>query len=581
MRNPEIPLAQRRAFLRHIWEWVRVAPLPLIVTLLLRIANAISHGAHPIFIAGFTNALITAEDLLLWGGMYLASIILGVLTDLFNEPTQLWFSNKAILHFQSRILQQAAHTPFIEFLDPDFHDLLNRATHDFSGRIVSWFQSLLHNIHSLATTSTLISAVLIIGGGLKCVLVLLTCSIVIYLTRNPIAKLEVKADRVFSRPRRERNAWSGVLHQRQSSAEIRLFSLQPWLLSKWTHAYKKLADSEIHLLKKVTVWNAIATLTSILGYSSILFIAADAAHNATAKEVAGIFTGLITAAASLQVYFSSIAGGIANLSIQSTLLRELVLLLDVEHIPREDKGQTPKKETASAMELDSVSFIYPRATRETLKNISAQIKEGETIALVGKNGSGKTTLAYLLLGLYQPDSGILSFSKNDRPAKSAVFQNFVKFRLPLRDNVGFADVNRLNDDAHLKNTLHRAGSTFVDELDTWLGHEFGGIDISGGEWVRIAVARGLFRNSDLIVFDEPTASIDPVEEVNLVRELLRKQDVSRTTIVISHRLGVARLCDRILVLDEGELVESGTHAELIDKKGLYAKMWNTQAGWYT
>ena len=581
MRNTETSLAQRRALLKHIWQWIRIAPLPLTVTLLLRITNAISNGVQPIFIAGFTNALINAEELFLWSGMYLGSIILVLLTDLFNGPTQMWFSNKAILHFQNRILQQAAQTPLIQFLDPDFHDILNRATHGFSDRIISWFQSLLHNIHGIATTWTLISAVLIIGGGMKCVLVLLACSIVISLTRNPIAKLEVEEDRVLSRPRREINAWSELLHQRRCSAEIRLFSIQRWLLSKWTDAYKKLAAYEINLLKKATVWNAIATLTSILGYCSIIFIAADAAHNATAKETAGIFTGLITAAVALQVYFSSIVGGIANLSIQSTILRELIILLDVEDTTREDGVHMTKTDTDSAIELDSVSFIYPRATRQTLKNISVKIKEGETIALVGKNGSGKTTLAYLLLGLYEPDSGNLSFSENNIPTKSAVFQDFVKFRLPIRDNVGFADLNRLHDDAHLKNTLQRAGSTFVQELDTWLGQEFGGIDISGGEWVRIAVARGLFRDSNLIVFDEPTASIDPVEEVNMVSELLKKQDVSRTTIVISHRLGVARLCNRILVLDEGQLVENGTHTELIDKKGLYAEMWNAQARWYT
>jgi len=580
MSNTKIPLAQRRAFVKHIWQWICVAPLPLTVTLLLRIVNAISHGVQPIFIAGFTNALINAEDLFLWGGMYLGSIILILLTDLFNTPTQMWFSNKAILHFQNRILKQASQTPLVQFLNPDFHDILSRATSDFSGRIVSWFQSLLHNIYSITTTWTLISAVLIIGGGMKCVLVLLACSIVIYLTRNPIAKLDVEEDRVLSRPRRERNAWSGLLNQRRCSAEIRLFSIQRWLLSKWTHAYKKLAAYEINLLKKVTVWNTIATLVSIVGYSSIIFIAADVAHNATSKEVAGIFTGLISAAALLQGHFSSIAGGIVNLSIQSTILRELVILLDIKDTAREDEVRTTKTGTENAIELDSVSFIYPRAIRQTLKDISAKIKEGETIALVGKNGSGKTTLAYLLLGLYVPDSGTVSFSQNNKPTKSAVFQNFVKFRLPVRDNVGFADINRLHDDVHLKNTLHRAGSTCVRELDTWLGREFGGIDISGGEWVRIAVARGLFRESNLIVFDEPTASIDPVEEVNMVSELLRKQDSSRTTIVISHRLGVARLCDRILVLDEGQLVENGTHTELIEKKGLYAEMWNTQARWY-
>jgi len=242
--------------------------------------------------------------------------------------------------------------------------------------------------------------------------------------------------------------------------------------------------------------------------------------------------------------------------------------------------ETTKSDTDTCLEIDSLFFRYPRATKETLKDITAEIEKGETVALVGKNGSGKTTLAHLLLGLYTPDSGTLRCSANNTRAKSAVFQNFVKFRLPIRDNVGFADVNRINDDSHLQKTLHRVGSPFADEPHTWLGQEFGGLDISGGEWLRIAVARGLFRDSQLIVLDEPTAAIDPIEEVEMIRQLLRKKDDSRTTLVISHRLGVTRFCDRILVLDEGRLVENGTHADLLDKNGLYAQMWNTQAAWY-
>ena len=154
-----------------------------------------------------------------------------------------------------------------------------------------------------------------------------------------------------------------------------------------------------------------------------------------------------------------------------------------------------------------------------------------------------------------------------------------KFLLPVRDNVGFADLNRMQDDTRMRHTLDRAGSTFAQELDTWLGHEFGGRDVSGGEWLRLAVARGLFRQSQFVVFDEPTAAIDPVAEVEMIRELLTK-DASRATLVISHRLGVARLCDRILVLDEGQLVEDGTHEELLARGGLYAEMWNAQASWY-
>ena len=576
----KIKLAHRRTLLKHIWQWTQVAPLPLTVILILRLINAISQGAQPIIIAGFTNALINGEDLFLWGGIYLMMIAFTLLTDTFKQPLYMWFSNKAILHFQNGILQRATEISLIKFLDPDFHDTLRRATDDFSQRIVDWFQSLVYNIHSTATIWTLIGAILIIGGGMKCVLILFVSAAVTLLTRKPIAKLEIEQERALARPIREQMTWAALLCDRQSSAETRLFGIQHWLLSKWTSVYKRVARHEMSALKKMTAWNTIAILATVLAYCSIIFIAADAAHNGREKEIAGIFTGLIAAAVGLQSRLSYIADSFADLAKQSVILRELVTLLNTKQTPEENKVDTTKSNTHTSIEMDALSFNYPRAPKETLKDITAEIKKGETVALVGKNGSGKTTLAHLLLGLYIPDSGNLRYSENNRPTRSAVFQNFVKFQLPIRDNVGFADVKRIDDDTHLQKTLHSVGSPFAEELNTWLGHEFGGLDISGGEWLRIAVARGLFRNSQFIVLDEPTASIDPIEEVEMIRQLLNKKEDSRTTLVISHRLGVARLCDRILVLDQGELVENGTHADLLDKNGLYAQMWNTQAAWY-
>ena len=580
MRNKRIRLAQRRAFLKHIWHWIRVAPIPLTVILILRLFNAITRGVDPILIAGFTNALINGEGLFLWVGIYLMLMAVNLLTDTFKQPLYMWFSNKAILHFQNALLQRASEISLIKFLDPDFHDTLTRSTHDFSQRVVNWIQSLVSNIHSIATIWILIGAVLIIGGGMKCVLILFATSMITLLTRKPIAKLEIEQDRALAHPNRELMKWASLLCERESSAETRLFGIQHWLLSKWTDVYKRLATYEIRTFKKMTAWNAIATLATVLAYCSVIFIAAAAAHNGKEKEIAGIFTGLIAAAATLQSLFSVIGDRLGDLAKQSTILRELTILLNTKDPSEENAVETTKSDTDTCIEIDSLSFSYPRATKETLKDITAEIKKGETVALVGKNGSGKTTLAHLILGLYTPDNGTLRCSENNPRAKSAVFQNFVKFRLPIRDNVGFADVNRINDDGHLQKTLHRVGSPFADEPHTWLGQEFGGLDISGGEWLRIAVARGLFRDSQLIVLDEPTAAIDPIEEVEMIRQLLTKKDDSRTTLVISHRLGVTRLCDRVLVLDDGHLVENGTHADLLDKNGLYAQMWNTQAAWY-
>ena len=583
----------RRTVLRLIWQFIRIAPLPLCVTLLLRLINAGNRGFSPIIIAGFTNALINAEGLFLWMGLYLVLMTLEILTDVFNGVTQMWFSNKAVLHFQEDLLRQAGQTPLLRFLDADFHDNLSRATQGFSDRVVSWFQSVLANIHSIAGVCGLLGAVFIISSNIWCMLALLVSSSIILFTRKPVARLELERDRAAARPNRTQTAWAARLYERVNSPEVRLFTLQRWLLSKWEDAYHQLAGVEIGSLNRKTAWNALANLSSIFGYCVIVFIAAQTARSGDPEKIAGIFMGLITAAAGLQGFLSYMARSMGNLAEQSGVLRDLATLFTTQSTKEgstsrttkeKQEGPSPASETGEmTVAMKDLSFQYPSAVTQTLKEITAKIAPGEIVALVGKNGAGKTTLANILLGLYAPDSGTLTFSQSattsEKPTTSAVFQDFTKFLLPVRDNVGFGDLNRMQDDNHLRHTLDRAGSTFAQELDTWLGHEFGGRDVSGGEWLRLAVARGLFRQSQFVVFDEPTAAIDPVAEVEMIRELLTK-DESRTTLVISHRLGVARLCDRILVLDEGQLVEDGTHEELLAMDGLYAEMWNAQASWY-
>ena len=583
----------RRTVLRLIWQFIRIAPLPLCVTLLLRLINAGNRGFSPIIIAGFTNALINAEGLFLWMGLYLVLMTLEILTDVFNGVTQMWFSNKAVLHFQQDLLRQAGQTPLLHFLDADFHDNLSRATQGFSDRVVSWFQSVLDNIHSIAGVCGLLGAVFIISSNIWCMLALLVSSSIILFTRKPIARLELERDRAAARPNRTQTAWAARLYERVNSPEVRLFTLQRWLLSKWEDAYHQLAGVEIGSLNRKTAWNALANLSSIFGYCVIVFIAAQTARSGDPEKIAGVFMGLITAAAGLQGFLSYMARSMGNLAEQSGVLRDLATLFTTQSTKEssvsrttkeKQEGPSPASEAGEmAVAMNDLSFQYPRAATQTLKEITAKIAPGEIVALVGKNGAGKTTLANILLGLYAPDSGTLTFSQgattSEKPTTSAVFQDFTKFLLPVRDNVGFADLNRMQDDNSMRHTLDRAGSTFTEELDTWLGHEFGGRDVSGGEWLRLAVARGLFRESQFVVFDEPTAAIDPVAEVEMIQELLTK-DASRTTLVISHRLGVARLCDRILVLDEGQLVEDGTHEELLAIDGLYAEMWNAQASWY-
>jgi ATP-binding cassette subfamily B protein len=215
------------------------------------------------------------------------------------------------------------------------------------------------------------------------------------------------------------------------------------------------------------------------------------------------------------------------------------------------------------------------------------------VAIVGENVAGKSTLVRLITGLYLPDSGVVRLDGVDTRSDgfeayqariAAVFQDYLSYQLPLRDNIGFGAVERPQNDADLMRAAKKANldglmDSLDDGLDTWLGRQFGERDLSGGQWQRVALARAFYRDAGLVILDEPTAALDPRAEQALFDRFAELMQ-DRTAIMISHRLGSARHADRILVMDDGRLVEDGTHEELMAAGGLYAAMFAAQAAWY-
>jgi ATP-binding cassette subfamily B protein len=228
-----------------------------------------------------------------------------------------------------------------------------------------------------------------------------------------------------------------------------------------------------------------------------------------------------------------------------------------------------------------------------VRGVDLRIGSGEKIAIVGENGAGKTTLVKLLIGLYRPDAGRVRLDGEPLTADSAlaarrriaaVFQDYATFELTARENVAFGDLACLPEDETLAVALERAGLPGLVEgqpegYDTYLGRQFGETDLSGGQWQRVALARAFVRDADLLVLDEPTAALDPLAELALYERFAALVE-GRTAIMISHRLGMARLADRVVVLEGGEIAEQGRHDELVDAGGAYARMFAAQAQWY-
>ena len=236
-----------------------------------------------------------------------------------------------------------------------------------------------------------------------------------------------------------------------------------------------------------------------------------------------------------------------------------------------------------AIVAEGISFRYPNSEKWSVDDVSVAVRKGETVAIVGENGAGKSTLVKLLLGLYEPQSGRILRADTDKNV-SAVFQDYQRYQLRLDENIYLSDTERIDPD-RVRQCAAQSGVRALNAalcgngFDTMLGKEFGGTELSGGQWQRVAIARGLYRNHDLIALDEPTSSVDPLEESRLYHMFARIAR-EKTAFIVTHRVGSARIAGRILVLDQGRVAEQGTHRELMEQNGKYAHMYREQAKWY-
>jgi len=379
----------------------------------------------------------------------------------------------------------------------------------------------------------------------------------------------------------------GLFADRHSAYEIKIFRAKEHILDLWYETTEKIFDRYGRITKILLRAQSIVSLLKI-AYTSFVVVTLVLGFLA-GKIGLGVLVSILNSIGNLFSILAEASCSVSRLGQRTSEIGYFREFLDFEEQARGKEALPPGHELEHDIVFENVTFRYPGTGRDVLRDLSFRIRAGEKVALVGVNGAGKSTIVKLLCGLYAPDSGRITVGGKDvaalskeaiRQAVFAVFQDFGSYQLTLRENIAFGDLEKLRSDGDLRKALSLAGGGGISErgLDIPLGRlEDNGMDLSKGQWQRIAVARAFLSDADFILLDEPTASLDPVAKSRLYESfasVLKK----RGSILISHRLASAKLAERIIVIEGGEVMESGSHEELMKNGGLYSVMYEEQSG---
>lgn len=439
------------------------------------------------------------------------------------------------------------------------------------------------------------------------VLMLISSSPSIYIQRK-YSRIIWRVQRKQAKISREMNLSARVLTAEEYAKELRLFGLQELWLKRWQDQFLQFFSEMQQIRKKgaivLLLWSVFSRIGVALPFVYVVMGALGGRY--TLGDLA-LYSGLIV---QVEQSLQLLIGNYANLYDISLGVTPIFQLLELKpelqsplgdvasrlpSLPEGGQDSRPTKDKIG-IEIKHLSFCYPGSNKSTVEDINLTINPGEMLVLVGENGAGKTTLGKLLGRLYDPTSGTIAWNGQDlrsyslayvRSRIAVVMQDYARFPSTVRENVGFGDLLSLSDDTAINEAISEAGiaakvNSLEQGLETPLGKQLeDGIDLSGGQWQRIAIARALMRLStaEVLIFDEPTAALDPKTE-HEIYSIFRQIAAGKTTIVISHRLGLAKIADRIAVMEDGKIAEIGTHDELIASNGIYCSMFTRQASSY-
>jgi ATP-binding cassette subfamily B protein len=544
--------------------------------------------AHVFNWAGNPAQLRAALPLLL---LLCAVYLLRIAMDALTSIARVRLAPRVHRVAEEQLFEVSLQVPLESFDDPAFYDRLHRAKD----------RGVMHMESATACLVEVLSALLAVAGASLALFLLhplLLPVLLLALLPDGWAALKAAGLQYAAMPTtialtRQTQMMAELATEREAAPEIRANQAQDYVLAEYRRSATEL---ERHLVRQGMAETRSTTLGRLLSGLGLIgtFVALGVMLDERWLDLAAAGTAVIAirSASAALARLMLVARELFEKALYISDYREFIEQLELQ---RGSAAGVEAPQAPGQIELEQVSFGYPGAQGLALQEISLTIQAGETIALVGENGSGKTTLAKLIAGLYRPSAGRISWSGVDLRAMAPesladrvamVLQDPVRWPRNARDNVRLGRHDRPDPGEHdLRRAARDAGaSEVVDRLprrwDTLLSRHFlGGQDLSGGQWQRLAVARGLYRDAPLVIWDEPTSSLDAKAE-QAVYESLRKLAQQRTVILITHRLASIRKAHRIFFLERGVLIEQGSHDELLQANGRYAELYRLQTRLY-